>query len=54
MKEQTMHILTQLMNDNIGNRLTPALATGILTLLDHSLSQIEAQAKTLADKQHIE
>jgi hypothetical protein len=43
MRENTIQTLAQLLNDNLGSKLTPALATGILTLINQSMMQQEPQ-----------
>lgn len=44
MREQTINILSQLLHDNLGSKLTPALATGILTLLNQEIEKIEHES----------
>lgn len=44
MREIAVNTLTELLSDNIGNKLTPALATGILTLLNQTLLNKEAES----------
>ncbi len=39
MREQVISTLNQLLSNNIGNRITPELATGILTTLNQALLQ---------------
>jgi hypothetical protein len=45
MREQTINILAQLLHDNLGSKLTPALATGVLTLLNQEMERIEADKR---------
>ena len=44
MREQIIALLGQLLQNNLGNRLTEELATGIATSLNHHLLQAEARA----------
>ena len=43
MREQVVALLGQILHNNVGNRLTDELATGIVTSLNHHLRQVEAQ-----------
>lgn len=42
MRENVVALLSQLLQNNIGNRLTDELATGIATSINHYLLQMEA------------
>ena len=44
MREQVIALLGQILQNNVGNRLTEELATGIATTLNHHWAQGEAQA----------
>lgn len=43
MREQAIALLGQILQNNIGNRLTEEMATGIATTLNHHLMQVDAQ-----------
>lgn len=43
MDENAMQLLANILGDNVGQRLTVALANGILNTLNHALSQARAQ-----------
>ena len=49
MRERIINTLAQMLQSNIGNRLTNELATGIATTLNQMLLEAEAQA---APKEH--
>lgn len=42
MREQVIALLGQILQNNVGNRLTEELATGIATTVNHHLLQSEA------------
>lgn len=42
MREQIINQLVTMLNNNIGNRLTSEMGTGIATSLNHFILQIEA------------
>lgn len=42
-REQVIQLLSQLLQDNMGNRITPALATGLATLVNQEMLKHEAQ-----------
>ena len=41
MREQIIKELVALLHDNLGQRLTPALATGIATLMNQAIALVE-------------
>ncbi len=41
MREQIIQELAGLLHDNLGQRLTPALATGIATLMNQAIALVE-------------
>lgn len=41
MREQILNELGALLQDNLGQRLTPALATGIATLMNQAIALME-------------
>lgn len=41
MREQAIALLGQILQNNIGNRLTEEMATGIATTLNHHLMRLE-------------
>lgn len=43
MREQAIALLGQILQNNIGNRLTEEMATGIATTLNHHLMQVEVK-----------
>ncbi len=43
MREQVIALLGQILQNNIGNRLTEEMATGIATTLNHHLMQVEVK-----------
>ena len=43
MNEETLKTLAEILSDNVGQRLTVALANGILNTLNNALSQVRAQ-----------
>ena len=43
MNEETLKTLAEILSDNVGQRLTVALANGILNTLNNALSQARAQ-----------
>ena len=43
MREQIIALLGQILQNNIGNRLTEEMATGIATTLNHHLMQVEVK-----------
>ena len=47
MREQILNELGALLQDNLGQRLTPALATGIATLFNQAVAQIEAEENVM-------
>lgn len=49
MREQIIALLGQILQNNIGNRLTEELATGIATTLNHHLMQVEAQPAAMGE-----
>lgn len=52
MREQILNELGALLRDNLGQRLTPALATGIATLFNQAVATIEeAEAAGKAEEQ---
>ena len=50
MREQIIKELVALLHDNLGQRLTPALATGIATLMNQAIAQIEAAVPAPMDE----
>lgn len=44
-REQIIALLGQLLQNNVGSRLTDELATGIATSMNHHLMQAEAKAR---------
>ena len=50
MREQIIALLGQILQNNLGNRLTDELATGIATSMNHHLLQAEAQAAKQAEE----
>jgi hypothetical protein len=45
MKEQIIQIVVQMLQNNLNNRITPELATGIATSIDRLLSQVDITEK---------
>lgn len=43
MREQAIALLGQILQNNIGNRLTEEMATGIATTLNHHLMLVEVK-----------
>lgn len=43
MREQAIALLGQILQNNIGNRLTGEMATGIATTLNHHLMQVDGK-----------
>ena len=43
MREQVIALLGQILQNNIGNRLTEEMATGIATTLNHHLMQVDVK-----------
>lgn len=43
MREQAIALLGQILQNNIGNRLTEEMATGIATTLNHHLMQVDVK-----------
>lgn len=43
MREHAVKVLSDLLQDNVGQRLTPALGTGIATLFNQALWQLEVE-----------
>ena len=43
MREQVIALLGQILQNNVGNRLTEELATGIATTVNHHLMQVEVK-----------
>lgn len=43
MREQAIALLGQILQNNIGNRLTEEMATGIATTLNHHWMQVEVK-----------
>ena len=41
MREKIIHQLIQLLNNNLGNRLTPELGTGIAANMNQFIEQLE-------------
>ena len=41
MRERILNELAGLLHDNLGQRLTPALATGIATLMNQAIALVE-------------
>ena len=48
MREQILKELAALLHDNLGQRLTPALATGIATLMNQAIAQVEGEEDSRA------
>lgn len=44
-REKVMRVLSDALQDNLGQRLTPALGTGIATTVNQAIMEIEAEAK---------
>ena len=44
MRESLVNILSQMLSNNLGQRLTPELATGIANTFNQAAIQLEAQA----------
>ena len=52
MREHFIKALSEILNDNMGNRLTPAVGTGIINLLNNHCAELEAQnAKSITQAQ---
>ena len=49
MREQAIALLGQILQNNIGNRLTEEMATGIATTLNHHLMQVAADQRHAVD-----
>lgn len=49
MREQVIALLGQILQNNIGNRLTEELATGIATTVNHHLMQVGAQPAAMGE-----
>lgn len=49
MREQVIALLGQILHNNVGNRLTDELATGIVTSLNYHLLQAEAQPAAIGE-----
>lgn len=45
-REQIIRLVSQLLQENLGNRLTTSLATGIATLLNQELLNAEVPENT--------
>ena len=58
MREKILNELGALLRDNLGQRLTPALATGIATLFNQAVAAIEeakaAEAETADNAPEVE
>lgn len=54
MREATINILNQLFSDNLGNKITPALATGVMSLLNQELLRMEPESVQEPETQQAE
>lgn len=51
MREQAIALLGQILQNNIGNRLTEEMATGIATTLNHHLMLVEVKPMEVGEQQ---
>ena len=51
MREQVIALLGQILQNNVGNRLTEELANGIATTMNHYLTQVEAKPVEAGEQQ---
>jgi len=49
MREEVMRVLATALSENIGNRLTAALATGIATTVNQAILTMESEQKTAGE-----
>ena len=54
MRESLVNILSQMLANNIGQRLTPELATGIADTFNQAATQLEVKANLSGDTQSSE
>ena len=50
MNDTELKTLAEILSDNVGQRLTVALANGILNTLNNALSQVRAQGEEQRDQ----